>query len=68
MEAALWIALGRRKLQGDLLPHSDRGKKSHQSGLSNSTRAVSHAGEHEQEGQLLQYAMLDLTVSLDELH
>lgn len=53
VEAALWMALGRRQPVEELLHHSDRGRKSHQLGLSIRAGPVSHSGEHERQRRLL---------------
>ncbi len=49
VEATLWMALGRRNPAWELLHHSHRSKKLHQSGLSSGAGSVSHPGEHERQ-------------------
>lgn len=41
VEAALWMALGRHQPVEELLHHSDRGRKPHQSGLPSRAGSVS---------------------------
>jgi transposase InsO family protein len=53
VETALWMALGRRQPVEELMHHSDRGRKSHQSGLPSSLGSIFYPGEHEQERRLL---------------